>query len=338
MRVHPRYLTGLLLAAAAVLWWAVGMAVLQPLTEPAGPWSELLPGNNTYWAREVRLTALVGVLLGLLLAVGGSRRALPVVGPLGVGWLLADLLVDRADLEGRRYVVPLAAAGCLALAGAVALLHRLRAVPPAAPPARRTLLASAVLAAVLAVLGAAVESPTDREPQLRWAGLGTGLLLFALALAAALAAAPALDRSRRRWAVAMALVGVAVVTGIRLTPNDAALPALLAGGVVLVTGLVALAGARPAQTPAGRWYPLVAVLTAVGLPLLLLGTTLAMMVLPLGPALTRISGNIAISDADSDAPVVLAGLVAGLVLGALLARSVPDPAAARPVPTGQGLR
>ncbi|MGW5669772.1 hypothetical protein [Micromonospora sp. NPDC003776] len=333
MRVNPRYATGLLLAVAAVVWWAVGMAVLQPLTEPAGPWSEVLPGNNTYWAREVRLTALVGVALGLLLAFGGGRVATGTGGALAAGWILVDLAVDRADLEGWRYVPPLAAAGCLVLAGAVLLLHRLRAAPADGPPARRTLLVAATVAAVLAAVGAAVESPTDREPQLVWAGLGGGLLRFALALGCALAAAPPLVGSRTGLAaaLALALAGAATVVGIRLAPPDDAVVFLWAGGVLLVTGVAALAGARPAGRPAAPWYAGVAVVSAVGLPIVLFVADLFQMWFPIGPMLTRLGGNIAISDADTDTSVTLAGLVSGLVLGLLLARVAEPARAANPV-------
>ncbi|MGR6317588.1 hypothetical protein Q2K19_04985 [Micromonospora soli] len=321
MRGNPWHTTGLLLAAASTLWWAVGMAVLQPLTEPAGPWSEVLPDNNTYWAREVRLTALVGVGLGLLLAFAGGRTATLAAGALGGGGLLADLAVDRADLAGWRYVAPLAAAGFLVLGGTVVLLLRRRAgaAAPDRAATRRTLLVAAVVAAVLAVLGAAVTSPTDREPQLVWAGLGTGLLMLALAIGAALAAVPASARSRARPAAGLAVLGAATVIGIRLTPPDAAPLTLWAGGVLLVTGVAALARARPPGRSEPAWYAGVAGVTAVGLPMLLVAATLVLAWLPIGPVLTRLSGNIAIGDADTDAPVTLAGLAAGLAGGLLLA-------------------
>ncbi|MEU7399577.1 hypothetical protein, partial [Streptomyces albogriseolus] len=65
---------GLLLSAAAVVLWAYGVTVLQPLTEPIGPWSERLPGNNAYWARDLRFMAIMAVALGLVLAGRGHLR------------------------------------------------------------------------------------------------------------------------------------------------------------------------------------------------------------------------------------------------------------------------
>ncbi|MFR9778900.1 hypothetical protein ACL02O_22970 [Micromonospora sp. MS34] len=332
MRVNPRYATGLLLAVASVVWWAVGMAVLQPLTEPAGPWSEVLPGNHTYWAREVRLTALVGIVLGLVLAFGGGRSATRAALALGPGWLLADLAVDRADLAGWRYVPPLAAVGCLVLAGAVTLLRRRLSVPPDRPPARRTLLVAATVAAVLAALGAAVESPTDREPQLRWAGVGTGALMLALACGCALAATAGSARPRAGLAAGLASIGAVTVVGVRLTPPDQAIRAVWAGGVLLVTAVAVLADARPEGRSVVSWYAGVAAVTGVGLPVVLLATDLVQTWLPVGPVLTRLSGNITLSAADTDTLVTLDGLVTGLVLGTLSARlAARRPAAASPV-------
>ncbi|MBG0568702.1 hypothetical protein [Actinoplanes aureus] len=40
------------LAAVSAVVWALGVTVLQPLSEPTGP--DFFGENNTYWARELR--------------------------------------------------------------------------------------------------------------------------------------------------------------------------------------------------------------------------------------------------------------------------------------------
>lgn len=320
MRVNPRYGVGLLLAAASVLWWAVGMAVLQPLTEPAGPWSEMLPGKNTYWARDLRFTALIGVVLGLVLAAGGQRVPTRIAALLGVGWLLADLAVDRSDLEGWAYVAPLAVAGCAVLAGTVLLLRRRAGDQVDEVAARRTLLVCACVAAVLAVFGAGVESPTDREPELTWAGLTTGVLM--LALSCALAAAGSVTRARRWLTAVLPVAGLAALTATRLLPPDPRVLAMWATAVLLLTGITLLAWDHPDGRPRWGRHVLAAVSIAVGLPVLVIIMVTVTESVPIGPVLTALSGNISISDADSDVLISVVGLVAGLVIGVFLARQI----------------
>ncbi|MGC1209773.1 MAG: hypothetical protein WA890_00685 [Micromonospora sp.] len=320
MRVNPRYGVGLLLAAASVLWWAVGMAVLQPLTEPAGPWSEMLPGKNTYWARDLRFTALIGVVLGLVLAAGGQRVPTRIAALLGVGWLLADLAVDRSDLEGWAYVAPLAVAGCAVLAGTVLLLRRRAGDQVDEVAARRTLLVCACVAAVLAVFGAGVESPTDREPELTWAGLTTGVLM--LALSCALAAAGSVTRARRWLTAVLPVAGLAALTATRLLPPDPRVLAMWATAVLLLTGITLLAWDHPDGRPRWGRHVLAAVSIAVGLPVLVIIMVTVTGSVPIGPVLTALSGNISISDADSDVLISVVGLVAGLVIGVFLARQI----------------
>ena len=322
MRVNPRYAVGLLLAVASVLWWAVDMAVLQPLTEPAGPWSEVLPEDNTYWARDLRFTALIGIVLGLVLAAGGQRVPTRLAALLGVGWLLADLAVDRSDLEGWAHVAPLAIAGCAVLAGTVLLLRRWHGDDVDEVAARRTLLVCACVAAVLAVFGAGVESPTDREPQLTWAGLTTGVLMLALTLSCALAAAGSATRARRWLTAGLALAGLAGLTATRLLPPDPRVLPMWATAVLLLTGITLLAWDHVDGRPRWGRHVLAAVSIAVGLPVLVIIMVTVTNAVPIGPVLTALSGNISISDADSDVLISLVGLVAGLVIGVFLARQI----------------
>ncbi|MEV1145777.1 hypothetical protein, partial [Micromonospora sp. NPDC049799] len=104
-------IAGLTLAVVAAALWAVGMTVLQPLTEPIGPWPETLPPIDTYWARDLRFAAIVAAVLGLVLAGRGDRRWSAPAVVLGGLWAAADVAVDRVDPDGAGPTVLLAAAG-----------------------------------------------------------------------------------------------------------------------------------------------------------------------------------------------------------------------------------
>ncbi|SCE77925.1 hypothetical protein GA0070607_1468 [Micromonospora coriariae] len=311
---------GLLLSAAAVLLWAIGMTVLQPLTEPIGPWSEHLPGNNAYWARDLRFTAVVAVVLGLVLAGRGRRRWAGPAVLLGGLWIAADVAIDRADLTGAGPTVLLAAGGCVVL-GAVAavLLWRERGVPGAGTD-RRALTGAACVAGVLTLVAAGIESPTDREPELNPSAFATGVLLVALTIGAALAAAPA--RTRARCVLAAGL-GVAAVSGVGLIrtipPGPRALPQL-ALGAVLLAGVTLLAWDWPGGRPVWRHHALAALAALVGPMAFLLVAAIPMMVLlPIGAQFTALAGNSPINAADSDLLLSLVGLLAGLGMALLLA-------------------
>ncbi|MCM0678762.1 hypothetical protein NCC78_29410, partial [Micromonospora phytophila] len=112
---------GLTLAALAAILWAVGVTVLQPLTDPIGPWPENLPGNNAYWVRDLRFSMIVAAVLGLVLAGGGDRRWSGPAVLLGGLWIAADVAVDRLDPTGAGPTVLLAVAGWAAVAGAAAI-------------------------------------------------------------------------------------------------------------------------------------------------------------------------------------------------------------------------
>ncbi|MGC4867428.1 hypothetical protein ACLQ3B_18590 [Micromonospora sp. DT53] len=332
---------GLLLSAAAVALWAYGMTTWQPLTEPLGPWSEHLPGNNSYWARDLRFMAIMAVPTGLVLAGRGQVRWSGPAVVLGGCWVAADVAIDRADLIGVDATVRLAVAG-YAVLGLVAaiLLWWERAAPPASDPDtysagergrpsaadRRVLTGAACVAGVLTLVAAGMESPTDREPELNQGALATAALLVALAVGAALTAAPARSRARVGLAaglIVVALLGVgwvrAVAPGERLLP-EAAL------GAVLLTGVTLLAWDWPGGRPIWWHHALVALIALVGPVVFLVATAITMMtILPIGATLTELAGNSPISTADSDLLISLAGLLSGLGMAVLLARpSVED--------------
>ncbi|RLP88599.1 hypothetical protein EAD89_16295 [Micromonospora sp. BL4] len=311
---------GLLLSAAAALLWAIGMTVLQPLTEPIGPWSERLPGNNAYWARDLRFTAIVAVVLGLVLAGRGRLRWTGPAVLLGGLWLAADVTIDRADPTGAGPTVLLAAVGCAVLGAVAAVPWWRERDATGAGTDRWALTGAACVAGVLTMVATGIESPTDREPELNPAAFATGVLLVALTIGAALAAAPA--RTRARCVLAAGL-GVAAVAGVGLIrtipPGPRALPEL-ALGAVLLTGVTLLAWDWPGGRPSWRRHAVAALAALVGPTVLLLVVAIVMIVLlPVGAMFTALAGNSPINAADSDVLYSLIGLLAGLGMGLLLA-------------------
>ncbi|MEW2142442.1 hypothetical protein AB0869_06450 [Micromonospora vinacea] len=340
---------GLLLSAAAVVLWAYGMTTWQPLTEPFGPWSEHLPGNNAYWARDLRFLAIMAVPLGLVLAGRGQVRWSGPAVVLGGCWIAADVAVDRADPIGVDATVLLAGAGCAVLAVVAAILlwweratlpQRERAAPPAGEPDtqsarepgatpatdRRVLTGAACVAGVLTLVAAGMESPTDREPELNQGALATAALLVAVAVGAALAAAPARTRARVGLAAGLAVaaaIGVGLVRAV--APGERLLSEAVLGAVLL-TGVTLLAWDWPGGRPIWWHHALAALIALVGPLLFLMSTAISMvLMLPIGAAFTELAGNSPINAADSDLLVSLAGLLAGLFMAVLLARpSVED--------------
>ncbi|MFI6268445.1 hypothetical protein [Micromonospora zamorensis] len=310
---------GLLLSAAAVVLWAFGVTVLQPLTEPIGPWSERLPGNNAYWARDLRFMAIMAVALGLVLAGRGHLRWSRSAVLLGGCWVAADVAIDRVDPIGVRATVLLAVGGCAVL-GVLAgvLLWRERATPPAAE--RKTLTGAACVAGVLTLVAAGVESPTDREPELNQGALATAALLVVLAVGAALAAAPARTRTRVGLAAGLAVAALAGVALVRaVAPGTRLLPET-ALGAVLLTGVTLLAWDWPGGRPVWRHHALAALAALLGPVAFLLATAIPMMILlPIGATFTALAGNSPINAADSDLLVSLCGLLSGIAMALLLA-------------------
>ncbi|WP_433129972.1 hypothetical protein ACQPWW_06100 [Micromonospora sp. CA-240977] len=316
---------GLLLSAAAVVLWAFGVTVLQPLTEPIGPWSEALPGNNAYWARDLRFMSIMAAAIGLVLAGRGRLRWTRSAVLLGGCWVAADVAVDRVDPLGVRATVLLAVGGCALLGALAAALWwpergtlSQRGAPEAAE--RKALTGAACVAGVLTLVAAGIESPTDREPELNQGALATAALLVVLAVGAALAAAPARSRARVGLAAGLAvaaLLGVGLVRAV--PPGTRLLPEMALGGALL-TGVTVLAWDWPGGRPIWRHHALAALAALVGPMAFLLVTAIPMLILlPVGATFTELAGNSPINAADSDLLVSLCGLLSGFGMAVLLA-------------------
>ncbi|GAB2574417.1 hypothetical protein Aab01nite_15690 [Paractinoplanes abujensis] len=269
--------------AGAVAWagaalWAYGMAVLQPLCEPGSVYWEVAE-NNSYWARDIRWSAILAVTAALW-AVTRSGTAVAV----GMVWLCADLALDRMDPGGATRTAVTVSAG-LILTAVVALFGR--------PPGRRRGLTWVALACVFAAsFVARLESPSDTEPQLGPSRLAAFALLTA-------AAAFCLTVARYHWwatAGVVALLAPALVPGVPLwLPFALLVPA--ATGIVLWR--------RPG---AGRGA---LIATVVALPI----TVVVLFVLLLQAArpFTALAGNEPIAGADSDPSLVLNAVLLALL-------------------------
>ncbi|MEV0726323.1 hypothetical protein AB0I37_26515 [Micromonospora purpureochromogenes] len=102
-------------------------------------------------------------------------------------------------------------------------------------------------------------------------------------------------------------------------PGPRALPLLLLGAVLL-TGITLLASDWPDGRPVWRRHAVAALASSLDPYPLLLIIVIFTMLLNIGAPFTALTGNSAINSADSDILLFLAGLLAGLVMGLLLAR------------------
>ncbi|MEE6261166.1 hypothetical protein [Plantactinospora sonchi] len=320
MRVSWRGLIGVGTALGAVVCWAIGLAVLQHTTEPTG--AAGYAENNTYWVRDLRMMALLVVVLGLLLAVDGARAAVLPVGALGLLWLAADVVLDRTDLAGATAATGLALVGCAVVLAVVPLLARWRN-PDGPRPEPRTLLVVSAIAAATAPLAARMESPTDTEPALAVGAVLLGVLLVVTGVAAARAAAPstAARGGAARWLGAglLTAAGVAGVVSIRAVGVSAELVPMLVLVAALIVGGSLLASERPTdRADLLRRTGALAVAVA-GYPVLVMCLAILLIFsVPVGGWLTALAGSPPVNAADSDTLYALVGLLTGLALSGLV--------------------
>jgi hypothetical protein len=137
--------------------------ILQPSTEPVGPGA--IAENNTYWVRDLRFSAIIVLVLGLILAFRGhgARSGLSIAA--GAGWLVADLALDRADVAGGEAAALLAVAGC-----AVVVTLSLLPGRGAGRRDRRVLIGAASVGAARLSPPPSSRPPTPsrRSPRRRW--------------------------------------------------------------------------------------------------------------------------------------------------------------------------
>jgi hypothetical protein len=280
----------LALGCAGAVLWAYGLVVLEPLTEPM-PADAL---SDSYWARDLRWSAVLAVAATLLWLSRG-RRPYAWFAPLAaVVWLAADIGLDRLDIT-RDALVPVAVTGCAAVIGAGVLLVRSQGESN-----RRPMIAAAAVCAVNAPL--CLPEEADGAPGAR---IWTTALLLVVALVCALSASPAPFRMRITAGVAAALWFSAAAAGLFTGAF------LLAAAAVLLAGVWLITRAWP-----GWWRATAgAAATIVGFPLL--GYALFIASEQWGRPLTALAGNPHIVGADADVVLPLTGALVGLVFAVL---------------------
>ncbi|MDG4825541.1 hypothetical protein O7635_27145 [Asanoa sp. WMMD1127] len=306
MRVGWRTAVAIGCALGAAVLWGVDLARWQPVLEFG------IGQNNTYWARDLRFSAIVAIVLAVLLAGRGTRLSRWAGPAVGIGWIGADLAIDRAGIEGGGVAVALAAAGA-AVAVAAAVLVSRRAE---GEPGRRTLTVSAAIAAALTPLVAGIESPTDTEAALTPAAVSLGAVLATLTVALALTTAP-----RRAYAVAV-VVGFVAVVGLVLCrvldPGNRLAPMMLLG-TALLAGVALLTGDLPrGALEVLRHLPKLLVLLVLYPAVVLFMVLATAYLVPVPAWLTALSGNAPVNAADSDTLYALVGVATGYVIGWLL--------------------
>ncbi|WP_144022719.1 hypothetical protein [Asanoa hainanensis] len=316
MRVGWRDVVAVGCAVGAAVFWGIDLAYWQPLTERSG---ELVlfsyAENNTYWARDLRLCAVVAIVLAVLLAGRGGRHARWTGLVVGTAWIGADLLLNRSDVRGDVAAVVLSVAAAAAALAAILVVRRRRGDGPE----HRPLVLGAAVSAALAPLVAGIESPTDTEAALTPAAVTLGALLTVLTLGLALAAAP--DLETVHW-VTTGVVVVAAAGGLTLArvlePGNQ-LGSMMLLGTLQLTAVALLTGAVPRGALAWlRQLPKLLVPLVLYPALVLFTVLVTVYLVPVPSWFTALGGNVPVNAADSDTLYALTGVATGLLIGWLL--------------------
>jgi hypothetical protein len=315
MRIDWRSVVGGLCGVAGAWVWAVGLAVYQPLMQPTGTFLDETTGtdypnlasNNTYWPRDVRQLAILLALAGVLVMCRLRWRGVLVGASVALGWLGADLWLDRIDVSGWGSAVWLGLAGTVAFALTCLAARRMPDGRPAGPASGRV---AGGVAAVLAVAVLAVTSPWD-EPivQPDQVAIENELTLMKAVLAGLFALASlALNDTRRTRVRVAGAVTLLIVLAVGLPINDAASTTvvLLVGMAIAAAANAGFAGVRPALLVV---VALVAVVLEVPAVIVgfIVGTTA-------GGAMTALAGNPVVNGADTDLSLTVVGLVVAATL------------------------
>jgi hypothetical protein len=304
---------GLLLALAGAVLWAVDLTKLQPLTEPGRPWHDAWAENNTYWARDLRFTAIVAVVAGFLLSVRGDRLLSWCAVGAGIAWVGVDVMLDRADVAGSSAALWVSLA-----AAAVVLGGRLGATRRVLRPGRGMLVAGSSVAAAMVSASVFIVTPTDDDHGLTVIGILLGAAFVTICLGSALAAAQTVD-ARTLWvtagaaAVSMACLVIARlgVGGFDYTSAMNYLPS-----VCLLVASAIVAGDFGTPTRESFSSAFVVAGIVVGYPFLLLFVMVVTTYLvPMADPLTSLAGNPPVNGADADSLMTLSGLLVGLSFG-----------------------
>jgi drug/metabolite transporter (DMT)-like permease len=123
-----------------------------------------LGGNNTYWPRDIRQLAILLAFAGVILICRARLRGVVAGAIATIGWLGADLWLDRVDVAGRSAATWLAVGGVAVFAAAAVVAARFRGTSrkPSGPASR----AESVEQLLYRPVGVAVEVLVDAPPGL----------------------------------------------------------------------------------------------------------------------------------------------------------------------------
>jgi hypothetical protein len=323
MRTRWNVVLGGSLGLIACALWAVGLAIYQPRVDRERlAWypDHFIAQNSSYWARELRLSAILLAVAALVIVAGWHRR---MIG-LAVAWIAADLLLDRLGVAGETAAL---ICGGAAFAGWLVIAFLL-------PKVARREYPAAVVCVALAVAAAHLQTPDQQVPP---AVAVSGAILTAAFTMAALLLAH-LAHPARPGLLAALMVFAPMMAGIvwwrylngEVTTTPQLFLLIIAPATLLLLAVTYLTrrSARP--------------MILIGVPIgafVMSVATIVMVVLgaPIAELLTAASGNAPVHAADTDAVIALYALVGG-VLTALFMDPVTRPApGARPVTTGSAV-
>ncbi|MBY8874374.1 hypothetical protein K7640_21315 [Micromonospora sp. PLK6-60] len=336
-----RIAVGALAGVTGAVTWALAAAIYQPFMQPDGFWTDSATGatlpelasNNTYWPRDIRQLAILLALGGVLLICRSDPRGLAVGGVATVGWLGADLWLDRIDVAGGTTAAWLAAGGLAVFAATAVLAHRASAGADGSPLAGHV---TATVAALLSVTTMLVSTPWD-EPvtapdqvavENALAVLKAALVVMFVVTALALVVRTTAQVRRVAVFVGVAALGAWLAVGGDGGANPLGMAAMFVGATL------AVAAAR--DVPPTRLLPVAIVSGAALLPAF---AALYLIGMGVGSAMTVVAGNPPVNGADSDLALTFCGLALGLLLASLshlLTRAAPARPHAEPTPVPNG--
>ncbi|MEV4411996.1 hypothetical protein [Catellatospora sp. NPDC049609] len=328
-------LAGLVAAVA----WALASARYMPIMQPTGFWLTddgmsypNIASNNTYWPREIRHLAILLAFAAVVLVVGWSGRVLAVGALASLGWLAADLALDRADVSGWSAVAALAAGAVLLTAATAALAGRLARGEQGSAVVRHVVAGTAALLAVACLV---VVTPWDSPAtpvEIRTEAELTAVKSVLAVLFAAIAAV-VVGRPARNTALALGAAGVATVAGAIAVADDMG---PLFGQVVplaVIASMIAVAAPRVHGA-----FPLLG-LTVLGVFAVFASVAVLFVFgMLVGGTMTELAGNPPVNGADSDIALGPAALGIGVALSLfsylVTMRPAPQDAPVGPVPAG----
>ncbi|MEV6349648.1 hypothetical protein [Actinoplanes sp. NPDC051851] len=221
--------------ALSVIAWAYTLAILSPAM-PGVSATAPMPGGDGeiyLWVAELRWTAIILTVLGLVIAVADRRRVLPAAAVLGVLLFAANGVLVRLGVAGAGGLRVALVAGAVAVGLSWIIAGTALSSDYAARVIRRRVTTGAMIAGACGPLILTQGTPGVNHPFLP-AGLTittTGLAVLGVLLAL-IPAVVVSGRTRAAWLIALPLA-VALVAG--LAPVD---PGVEDSGYALLGGLI----------------------------------------------------------------------------------------------------